>query len=68
MGRQLGKEPPHPHRRPPLPLTVRAAGTCLVLAAVMGDKANRSRKVLPAGVVAILSALMSLGYAGTLKA
>ena len=43
-----------------------SAGTCLVLASVMGVRANRSRKVFPAGVVSILSALMTIGYARSL--
>jgi len=47
-------------------LSPAAAGTTLVLAGVMGQRANRSGKVFPAGVVAILSALMSIGYARTL--
>ncbi|KAI7844545.1 hypothetical protein COHA_001903 [Chlorella ohadii] len=46
--------------------TLLALGTTLVLAGVMGQRANRSGKVFPAGVVAILSALMSIGYARTL--
>ena len=32
----------------------------------MGVRANRSRKVFPAGVVSILSALMTIGYARSL--
>ena len=52
--------------RPKPALPAAAAGTTLVLAGVMGQRANRSRKVFPAGVVALLSALMSIGYARTL--
>ena len=37
-----------------------------MLAVAMGQRANASRKVFPAGVVAIASALMTLGYARTL--
>ena len=48
-----------------MPPLLRAA-TCLVLAAAMGQRANRSGKVLPAGLIAILSALMTAGYARSL--
>ena len=33
---------------------------------MMGHRANTSRKVFPAGIVAILSALMTAGYARSL--
>ena len=52
---QLPPPPPHPF-----------AATCLVLAAAMGQRANRSGKVLPAGLISILSALMTAGYARSL--
>lgn len=32
----------------------------------MGQRANSSKKVFPAGVVAILSSLMTIGYARAL--
>ncbi len=59
-------QPPAPPAPEPVAATSAAAGTTLVLAGVMGQRANRSGKVFPAGVVAILSALMSIGYARTL--
>ncbi|KAI3433462.1 hypothetical protein D9Q98_003275 [Chlorella vulgaris] len=43
--------------------TLLALGTTLGLAAVMGQRANKSRKVFPAGIISLLSALMSAGYA-----
>jgi uncharacterized membrane protein (UPF0136 family) len=64
--------PPLSQEESPLPATcVRyaaapTAGTCLVLATAMGHRANRSKKVFPAGVVAILSAAMTIGYARSL--
>ncbi|PSC73575.1 FATTY ACID EXPORT 6 [Micractinium conductrix] len=43
-----------------------AMSTTLALAGVMGQRANSSGKVMPAGIVAILSALMTCGYAKAL--
>jgi uncharacterized membrane protein (UPF0136 family) len=43
-----------------------ALATCLVLAGAMGYRAKASAKMVPAGVVALLSALMSAGYIATL--
>ncbi|KAL4421965.1 hypothetical protein ABPG77_010988 [Micractinium sp. CCAP 211/92] len=43
-----------------------ALSTSLVLAGVMGQRANRSGKVFPAGIVALVSALMTICYAKAL--
>lgn len=53
------------HPAPSLPGVLRA-GTSLVLAGVMGQRANRSGRVFPAGIVALVSALMTIGYAKAL--
>lgn len=42
------------------------AGTCLVLAGYMGQRAWQSSKVFPSGVVALVSAVMSIGYVRSL--
>ena len=52
--------------RPLRTLAPICAGTTLALAGVMGQRANSSGKVMPAGIVAILSALMTCGYAKAL--
>lgn len=46
--------------------TLLALATCLGLAGAMGYRAKESGKVAPAGLVAVLSALMSVGYVATL--
>lgn len=53
------------HRAPTRSGNLRA-GTSLVLAGVMGQRANRSGKVFPAGIVALVSALMTICYAKAL--
>ena len=62
-----------PHEPEPLTKVCRrrvcallTAGTCSLLGVFMGVRASRSRKVFPAGLVAVLSLLMSVGYARTL--
>lgn len=46
--------------------TLLALATCATLAGVMGYRAKASGKVMPAGMVAALSALMTVGYIATL--
>ena len=46
--------------------TLLSLATCIALAAIMGLKAKSSGKIFPAGVVAIMSGLMSVGYFVTL--
>jgi uncharacterized membrane protein (UPF0136 family) len=43
-----------------------ALATCLTLGGGMGYRASKSRKVVPGGLVAALSLLMSAGYIATL--
>ena len=52
--------------QPQTPPGALRAGTSLVLAGAMGQRANRSGKVFPAGVVALVSALMTICYAKAL--
>ena len=42
--------------------TLLALFTCISLAGLMGVRAKESGKLMPAGLVAALSALMSVGY------
>ena len=46
--------------------TLLALATCLTLASVMGLRAKNSGKLMPAGLIAITSAAMSIGYVATL--
>lgn len=43
-----------------------ALATCVTLAGLMGYRAKESGKLMPGGVVAGLSLLMSIGYIATL--
>jgi uncharacterized membrane protein (UPF0136 family) len=43
-----------------------ALATCLVLAGLMGHRSYRYGKIMPAGVISIISAAMSIGYIKTL--
>lgn len=46
--------------------TFLALATCLTLSSVMGLRAKNSGKLIPAGLVAIASGAMSVGYIATL--
>jgi len=46
--------------------TLLALATCLTLSGAMGWRAKMSGKLIPAGIVSALAALMSAGYVATL--
>ena len=46
--------------------TLLSLATCLSLAGIMGYRAKNSGKLFPAGAVALISSLMSIGYIVTL--
>ena len=46
--------------------SILALATCIALSGIMGVRAKKSGKLVPAGLVSILSVLMSGGYVATL--
>lgn len=55
-----------PPQIPTSGITTPAAGTCVTLGGFMGHRATKSGKLFPSGLVAVLSAAMSIGYVRTL--